>query len=130
MRPALKSVFICGAFIMASIAQTPGHALIQDGMVTGVARDQVMQSSIKRGAKKKSKAQTARDDAEKKAVYTLIDQYTACKASARGLAPARRDAIRANCVKEYDAKFTKACVGAANTIGICKQLKNRGTIEW
>jgi hypothetical protein len=69
--------------------------------------------------------------AQKARANALISQYSQCRANARNYARTKvqKDAIRADCVRQYQPKFAKACVGGATTIAICSRLKSRGTIE-
>jgi hypothetical protein len=69
--------------------------------------------------------------AQKRRVNDLVAQYNNCRSSARQLSKNKADkqAYRANCVRTYQPKFQKACVGAAMTIAICTKLKNQGKID-
>jgi hypothetical protein len=103
--------------------------------VTGAAANAQMNSALGAHAKcaknKSCAAANAKSEAQQRNVNTLITQYHGCRRRAADVAssPAQRDALRMGCVREYDPKFAKSCVGAANSIAICERYRSRGTIE-
>jgi hypothetical protein len=108
---------------------------VQGNGVTGAAANAQMNAALNGHAKcaktKKCAAANAKTTAQTQNVNTLITQYRACRRRAADVSsnPAQKAALRKACVKEYDPKFAKSCVGAANSIAICARYRTRRTID-
>jgi hypothetical protein len=114
----VRTVAMAGALSIGCVA---GHAKMSDAVK--------IQGPCVTG--KTCLASTEKDEADLRAVNALITEYRACRRRAADIAssPAQKDALRKACVKEYNPKFAKACVGAARSVGICTRYRTRGTIE-
>jgi hypothetical protein len=132
---------MAGALLAAGSAGLHAQSTINDPTpvqgngVTGAAANAQMNSALDghaKCAKNKSCAATnAKGEAQVRNVNALIKEYGACRRRAADVAssPVQKDALRKACVREYDPKFAKSCVGSANSIAICSRYRNRGTID-
>jgi hypothetical protein len=121
---AFVTALINPALLSAQSVEDP--VPIQGNMVTETARAAAVRSANGGyGAVNNSPERMA----QKRRVNALISQYSQCRSNARDYSKPQKDAIRAQCVQQYQPKFAKACVGGATTIAICSKLINRGSIE-